>query len=116
MQENFLSGEVSMKEKQTYQEQLKKKLRDFSDSLTELTFKAEQLQDNATLEFEEQMDSLRDKQQKVREKLRELEEASDEAWDDIKDGIEHAWADIKKGVDSAWSRFQPDRKDEKKLD
>ena len=41
-----------MKEKMTYQEQLKKKLRDLSDSLAELTFKAEQLQDNATLEFE----------------------------------------------------------------
>ena len=99
-----------MKEKMTYQEQLKKKLRDLSDSLAELTFKAEQLQDNATLEFEEQIESLRDKQQKVREKLQELEEASDEAWEDIKDGIDHAWSDLKRSLDSAWSRFKSDKK------
>ena len=99
-----------MKEKMTYQEQLKKKLRDLSDSLAELTFKAEQLQDNATLEFEEQIESLRDKQRKIREKLQELEEASDEAWEDIKDGIDHAWSDLKKSLDSAWSRFKSDKK------
>ena len=99
-----------MKEKMTYQEQLKKKFRDLSDSLAELTFKAEQLQDNATLEFEEQIESLRDKQQKVREKLQELEEASDEAWEDIKDGIDHAWSDLKRSLDSAWSRFKSDKK------
>ena len=99
-----------MKEKMTYQEQLRKKLRDLSDSLAELTFKAEQLQADASLEFEEQMESLRDKQQKVREKLQELEEASDEAWEDIKDGVDHAWSDLKKGLDSAWSRFRSDRK------
>ena len=99
-----------MKEKMTYQEQLKKKLRDLSDSLAELTFKAEQLQDNATLEFEEQIESLRDKQRKIREKLQELEEASDEAWEDIKDGIDHAWSDLKKSLDSAWSRFRSDKK------
>ena len=102
-----------MKEKMTYQEQLKKKLRDLSDSLAELTFKAEQLQDNATLEFEEQIESLRDKQRKIREKLQELEEASDEAWEDIKDGIDHAWSDLKKGLDSAWSRFTSDKKPKK---
>ena len=105
-----------MKEKRTYQEQFKKKLKELSESLAELTFKAEQFQDDATLEFEEQVESLRDKQHKVREKLEELEEASDEAWEDIKDGIDHAWLDLKKSFDSAWSRFKPDRKNKEKLD
>ena len=105
-----------MKEKKSYQEQFKKKLKDLSDSLAELTFKAEQLQTDATVELEEQIESLRDKQHKIREKLEELEETSGEAWEDIKDGIENAWSDIKKGVDNAWSRFQPDRKHEKELD
>jgi phage tail tape-measure protein len=104
-----------MKEKKSYQEQFKKKLKDLSDSLAELTFRAEQLQADVTVELEEQIESLRDKQHKIREKLEELEEASDEAWEDIKDGIEHAWSDRKKGVDSAWSRFQSDKKHEKKL-
>ena len=63
-----------MKEKRTYQEQFKEKLKDLSDSLAELTFKAEQFQDDASVEFEEQIESLRDKQHKVREKLKELEE------------------------------------------
>jgi phage tail tape-measure protein len=99
-----------MKEKRTYQEQFKEKLKDLSESLAELTFKAEQFQDNATVEFEEQIESLRDKQRKVREKLEELEESGDEAWEDIKDGIEHAWADLKKSFDSACSRFKPDKK------
>ena len=99
-----------MKEKRTYQEQFKKKLKELSESLAELTFKAEQFQDDAKVEFEEQVDSLRDKQHKVREKLEELEEAGDEAWEDIKDGIEHAWSDLSKSLDSAWSRFKSDHK------
>ena len=104
-----------MKEKIFYQEQIKKKLKELSDSLTELTFKAEQLQADAAVELEEQIESLRDKQHRIREKLEELEAESGEAWEDIKDGIEHAWSDIKRGVDNAWSRFQSDRKHEKKL-
>ena len=97
-----------MEEKTTYQERLKKKLQELSDSLAELTFRAEQLKNDVTLEYQEQIDSLRDKQHKVREKLEELEEAGDEAWEDIKDGIEHAWVDLKKSLDSAWSRFKSD--------
>ena len=99
-----------MQEKRTYQEQFKEKLKEMSDSLAELTFRAEQLKTDATLEYQEQMESLRDKQHKVREKLEELEEASDEAWEDIRDGIEHAWSDLSKSLDSAWSRFKSDRK------
>ena len=99
-----------MEEKRTYQEQFKEKLKELSDSLAELTFRAEQLKADATLEYQEQIESLRDKQHKVREKLEELEEASDEAWEDIKDGIEHAWSDVSKSLDSAWSRFKSDRK------
>ena len=99
-----------MKEKRTYQEQFKEKLKELSDSLAELTFRAEQLQDDATVEYQTQIKSLRDKQHRVREKLEELEEASDEAWEDIKDGIEHAWSDLRKSLDSAWSRFKSDRK------
>ena len=102
-----------MKEKTSYQEQIKKKLKELSDSLAELTFKAEQLHTDAAVELEKQIESLRDKQHRIREKLEELEEESGEAWEDIKDGIEHAWSDIKKGIDSAWSRFQSDRKHEK---
>jgi chromosome segregation ATPase len=105
-----------MNEKNSYQEQFKKKLKELSNSIAELTFRAEQLQADASVELEEQIESLRDKQHKIREKLEELEETSGEAWEDIKDGIEHAWSDIKKGVDNAWSRFQPDRKHGKKLD
>lgn len=99
-----------MEEKRTYQEQFKEKLKELSDSLTELTFRGEQLKEDAALEYQEQIESLRDKQHKVREKLEELEEASDEAWEDIKDGIEHAWLDLKKSLDSARSRFTSHRK------
>jgi len=99
-----------MKEKRTYQEQFEEKLKGLSDSLAELTFRAEQLKEDATLEYQEQIEALRDKQHKVLEKLEELEEESDEAWEDIKDGVEHAWSDLKKGLDSAWSRFKSDNR------
>ena len=57
-----------MKEKKKFQDQFKKKLKELSDSLAELTSRAEQFQEDATLEFEEHIDSLRDKQHKVRAK------------------------------------------------
>jgi chromosome segregation ATPase len=99
-----------MEEKKTYQAMFKKQLKELSESLAELTFRVEQFQDDAEVEYHAQIESLRDKQHRVREKLEELEEASDEAWEDINDGIEHAWSDLKKSLDSAWSRFKSDPK------
>lgn len=95
-----------MEEKKTYQEKVEEKLKQFSDTIIELTGKVEKLQAEAKVECREQIETLRAKQGTVREKLKELEEAGDEAWEDLKEGIEHAWKDLKHALDSAVSRFK----------
>jgi len=105
-----------MEEKRTYQEKVEEKLKHFSETIVELTGKAEKLQADAKAECHKQIEALRAKQGTVREKLRELEEVGDEAWEDLKEGIENAWKDLKNALESALSRFKSnsDRQKEEK--
>lgn len=95
-----------MEEKTNYQKTIEEKLRHFSDSIVELTGKAEKLQAGAKAECQKQIETLRSRQGTLREKLRQLEESGDEAWEDLKEGIEHAWKDLTYALDSALSRFK----------
>lgn len=95
-----------MEEKKTYQKKVEERLKHFSETIVELTGKAENLQANAKTEYHKQIESLRTKQGTFGEKLRELEEAGDEAWEDLKEGIENAWKDLKNALDNAISRFK----------
>ena len=97
-----------MEEKTSYQKTIEEKLKHFSDSLVELTGKAERLQAGAKAECQKQIETLRSRQGTLREKLRQLEASGDEAWEDLKEGIEHAWKDLTHALDSALSRFKSD--------
>ena len=97
-----------MEEKTTYQKKLDEKLKQFSETIGELTDKAENLQEDAKAEFHKQIESLHAKQGTVRAKLEKLEDAGDDALDDLKEGIEEAWKDLKGALDSAISRFRSD--------
>jgi len=98
-----------MEEKTTYQKKVEEKLKRFSETIGELTGKAEKLQEDAKAECHKQIEALRAKQGTAREKLRELEEAGDEAWEDLKEGVEKAWKDLKNALESAISRFKSNR-------
>ena len=76
-----------MEEKKTYQKKVEEKLKQLSETVGELTVKAEKLQDDAKAEFHEQIESLHAKQGTMKEKLQKLEEAGDDALDDLKEGI-----------------------------
>ena len=97
-----------MEEKTNYQKTIEEKLKHFSDSIVELTGKAEKLQAGAKAECQKQIETLRSRQGTLREKLRQLEESGDDAWEDLKGGIEHAWKDLTQALDSALSRFKSD--------
>jgi len=105
-----------MEEKKTYQEKVEEKLKQFSDTIVELTGKVEELQAEAKVEYHEQIETLRAKQGTVRDKLKELEGAGDEAWEDLREGMEKAWKDLKYALDSAVSRFKSnsDKQNEEK--
>lgn len=105
-----------MEEKINYQKTVEEKLKHFSDSIVELTGKAEKLQAGAKAECQKQIEALRSRQGTLREKLRQLEESGDEAWEDLKEGIEDAWKDLKHALDNAVSRFKSnsDRQNEGK--
>ena len=87
---------------------MEEKLEQFSETVGELTDKAENLQEDAKSEFHKQIESLHAKQGTVRAKLEKLEDAGDDALDDLKEGIEEAWKDLKRALDSAISRFKSD--------
>ncbi len=97
-----------MEEKTTYQKKVEEKLKQLSETIGELTLKAEKLQEDAKAEFHKQIESLHAKQGTMKEKLQKLEGAGDDALDDLKEGIEEAWKDLKQASESAISRFKSD--------
>ena len=97
-----------MEEKTTYQKKVEEKLKQLSETIGELTVKAEKLQEDAKAELHKQIESLHAKQGTVKAKLVKLEDAGDDALDDLKEGIEEAWKDLKGALDSAISRFKSD--------
>ena len=97
-----------MEEKTTYQKKVEEKLKQLSETVGELTGKAEKLQEDAKAEFHEQIESLHAKQGTLKAKLAKLEDAGDDALDDLKEGIEEAWKDLKRALDNAMSRFKAD--------
>ena len=94
-----------MDDKSAYRQKLEARLDQWRAEIDSLQAKAVEASANARMEYEKQVDDLRDKQKDAQAKLKELDETSGEAWKDLKGGIEKAWDDLGDAVKSAQERF-----------
>src|SRR6056297_2046857 len=92
-------------EKDAYRQKLEARLDQWRAEIDKLQAKAAEAGADARVEYEKQVDELREKQDEAREKLKELDNASDDAWQDIKEGVEKAWESLGDAVKSARERF-----------
>ncbi len=100
------SGEGARPERQAYEKELERKLKEFDRQWAELKKKAEGLKDEAKSEMKPLLEDLRKKRDEVARRLKELKASSEKAWRDVKPKIEKAVDDLKKGLDKAVSRFK----------
>jgi len=95
---------MSMKE--SFQQKLQAELDEWSAEIDKLKAKANKAEADVKLEYFEQIEKLREKQEVAKDKLRELTAASDDAWEDLKAGAESAWLSLGNAVKQASSRFK----------
>ena len=94
-----------MDEKSAYRNKLEARLDQWRADIDKLQAKAREAGADARLEYDKQINNLRDQQDKARKKLGELDEASGDAWKDLKSGFEKAWDDLGSAVKNATERF-----------
>jgi chromosome segregation ATPase len=94
-----------MDDKSAYRQKLEARLDQWRADIDKLEAKAAELGADARIEYQNQVEELRQKQDQTREKLEELDKASDESWEDLKGGFEKAWDDLGTAVKNATERF-----------
>lgn len=95
-----------MENKKAYQERMEAELREWQAKIDVLKAKADKAQADQKLEYEEEIEALREKQEQVRERLEELQDAGEDAWQEVKAGLDAAWEDMRSATDRALDRFK----------
>ncbi|MDZ7754116.1 MAG: coiled coil domain-containing protein [Gammaproteobacteria bacterium] len=95
-----------MESKKAYQERMEAELREWQARIDVLKAKADKAQADQKLEYQEEIESVRAKQQQVRERMKELQDAGADAWQEVKAGLDAAWEDMRSAADRALERFK----------
>ncbi len=95
-----------MRTRDEYVRTLQLKLEEWNMEIDLLSEKAGKLAADAKNEYQEQIETLQEKQEAARQKIEEINLAGESAWEDMKAGVELAWSALAEAMDSARSRFQ----------
>ena len=95
-----------MELKDAYQDKMNARLREWQAKIDALKARADQAEAEQKIQYYEEIESLRTKQQKVQQKLEELRSAGASAWEEVKAGVEAAWTDLEDAVQRAADKFK----------
>jgi chromosome segregation ATPase len=94
-----------MELKDAYQDKMNARLREWQAKIDALKARADQAEAEKKIQYYEEIETLRTKQQKVQQKLEELRSAGAGAWEEVKAGAEEAWTDLEDAVRRAADKF-----------
>ncbi|MFO7714453.1 hypothetical protein [Desulfosarcina sp.] len=89
-----------------YVKKMKAKLDEWNAEIAKLEAKARQHKADAQMNYEEQIESLKNKRKSTERDLDKLRQAGGNAWEDLKTGVENAASSLKDAIRSAQSRFK----------
>ena len=95
-----------MASKKAYQEMLEAQLKEWDAKIDLMRAKAEKMQAEVKIEFENQLQALRAKRDEANAKLRDLQKRSEDAWEDLREGTQKAWDEFSKAAEKFFSRFK----------
>ena len=95
-----------MELKDAYQDKMNARLREWQAKIDALKARADQAEAEQKIKYNEEIETLRTKQQKVQQKLEELRSAGEGAWEEVKAGVEVAWTDLEDAVQRAADKFK----------
>ncbi|MBT8364561.1 MAG: hypothetical protein KJP23_07620 [Deltaproteobacteria bacterium] len=95
-----------MKNKEDYVQKLHAKIDEWNADIDRLKAKADQVEADAKIEYQEQIQTLKSKRDEIETKISELSRSGEEAWEDLKAGVDLAWEAMNEAIKSAASRLR----------
>ena len=95
-----------MKNKEAYVQKLHAKIDEWNADIDKLMAKADQLEADSRIEYEKQIEALKNKRNEIENKLSELSRSGEAALGDLKAGIDLAWDSMNEAIKSATARFR----------
>ena len=95
-----------MSKKDAYVQQLHAKIDEWNADIDKLTAKASQVEAESKIEYQKQIETLKNKRDEIEKKATEISRSGEEALDDLKAGIDLAWEAMSEAIKSATSRFK----------
>jgi cell division septum initiation protein DivIVA len=95
-----------MSTRNEYIDQLKKNLDLWNDELARWEAKAKVARTDLRIDYEMQLETLRQQRDDAVARLKELQASSGEAWKELAQGADVAWAAMRESFDKAMTHFQ----------
>lgn len=95
-----------MSDREDYRRQIEAQLDSWSDEIEKLQTRAAQAGADARVEYDRQIDALRDRQRDLRQKFEQMQQAQGEAWKEFKSGIDTAWNDMNQAMKKATEKLR----------
>lgn len=94
-----------MADKDAYEQKLEAMLEEWQANIDKLRAQAKEASADAQLQYQKQIDDLRERREALEVKLKDIQNAQSAAWADIKAGADKAWDDMTKAMQDAWKRM-----------
>lgn len=94
-----------MPNKDAYVQKLHAKLDEWNTEIDKFKAKAEKAESESRIEYQKEIEKLKERRKEAEEKLSEVRQAGEGAWEDLKAGVQSAWDSLDEAVKSARSRF-----------
>lgn len=95
-----------MKNKEAYIQKLHAKIDEWNADIDKLKAKAGQVEADAKIEYQKQIETLKNKRKEIEKKVSEISRSGEDAWQDLKAGIDLAREAMNEAIKSATSRFK----------
>lgn len=89
-------------DRKIYIDKMASKLKEWDDDILKLEDKAEEMKDEASAKYREQLADMKSRREQARKKLEHLRNSSGEAWEELKDGMEKSWDTLQASSKKAW--------------
>jgi len=95
-----------MEDKDAYIQKLHARLDEWNAEIDKLKAKADKAEAESRIEFQKQIENLRQRRQEAEKKVDEVRAAGEGAWEDLKSGVQLAWDAMEQAIKSARTRFK----------
>lgn len=95
-----------MNSKEAYIQKLHAKIDEWNADIDRLKAKADQVEADSKIEYQKQIEALKNNRDDIEKKISEISRSGENAWEDLKAGIDLAREAMSEAIKSATSRFK----------